>query len=94
MKLDLSIVEECVTEANCDVCGQVRIVKYCKFCHAYICDACRLNYPERIRAMLRKHFSSGLHGDKNELESEYANEITETPLNRCGIAATAHRQEP
>ena len=64
-------VEGCTHMARCDVCEGRKEVRYCGFCHAYICDGCRHNYPERIRAMLRRRFKqSGLGPSEEEIEAE------------------------
>jgi hypothetical protein len=42
---------------KCDVCGETKEVRYCQFCHAFICGDCRHNYPERIKAMIRRRLS-------------------------------------
>jgi hypothetical protein len=65
---ELPVIENCVALGNCDVCDQIKRVKYCKFCHAFICDDCRHNYPERVKAMLRRRFS--LQGRKMPNEEE------------------------
>jgi hypothetical protein len=80
--LELPVIEDCVVVSKCDVCLQTnKVVRYCKFCHAYICDECRHNYPERIKAMLRRRFSELRKStSKSELEVEYEKELKETPL--------------
>jgi hypothetical protein len=55
--LTLPVVEGCTRVGKCDVCGLTKEVKYCQFCHAYICGECRDDYPERIKAMIRRMLS-------------------------------------
>jgi len=77
----LQVIEGCTIVGKCDVCLQAnKVVKYCKFCHAYICDECRHNYPERVKALFRLRFSE-LHesASEKELELEYEKELTERP---------------
>ena len=85
---ELPVIEDCVALGKCDVCEQTKVVKYCKFCHAYICQDCRHNYPERVKAMLRRRFS--LQGrkipDEEELDSiekELSSSVQSKP-NNCG----------
>lgn len=82
----LPLIEDCVVVAKCDVCLQTnKVVKYCKFCHAYICDECRHKYPERLKAMFRRRFSE-LHksASESELDREYERELRASPQrSRC-----------
>ena len=63
------MIEGCVVVSKCDVCEQTKEVRYCKLCHAYICQDCRHNYPERVNAMLRRRFSQ--LGKKTPGEGEF-----------------------
>ena len=75
----LPVIEGCVVVGKCDVCLQAnKVVKYCKFCHAYICDECRHNYPERVKAMFRRRFSELRKTvSESEFENEYEKELKE-----------------
>lgn len=68
-----SLIEGCNTISKCDVCGETKSVKYCRFCHAYICSDCKRNYPERIKAMLRRRFSDS-GKDPEKFKTEYEQE--------------------
>lgn len=67
--LTLPIMEGCALIGKCDVCEQTKEVKYCAFCHAFICNDCRHNYPERVRAMMRRYLSK-MKGEKGKPGSE------------------------
>ena len=80
LKLTLLPKDGCVSIGKCDVCNESKEVKYCRFCHAYICSNCRHNYSERIRAMLRRHFQqSGKNPEqsKEEYETEVDRALSE-----------------
>ena len=38
----------------CEVCQQVKSVRYCEVCKAWICASCRINIPARMRAAILK----------------------------------------
>ena len=73
--LALPVVEGCVMSGKCDVCGKTKEVKYCKFCHAFICDGCRHNYPARMRAMIRRRLSKGGVADEAAVQAAYEKEL-------------------
>jgi hypothetical protein len=89
--LVLPLIEGCVTFGKCDVCGQTKQVGYCKFCHAFICPDCKHNYPERVKAMIRRHL--GRRGGESSLpegeslesiyEKELAEPATKPPCDPC-----------
>lgn len=68
--LVLTPLEGCIAPGICNVCENEKPVRYCKFCHAFICEDCRHNYPERVKAMLRTHFSQ-TNKSEQEIETEY-----------------------
>jgi hypothetical protein len=70
IELTLTPVEDCAAPGICDVCESEKTVRYCKFCHAFICEDCRHNYPERVKAMLRARLSKNLKSEE-ELEAEF-----------------------
>jgi hypothetical protein len=41
----------------CDVCGDVRPVKYCRACDAWICDDCRPNIFRRALAAIKRFYN-------------------------------------
>jgi hypothetical protein len=49
---------------QCDVCRLVdgdtgsKLVEYCNICKAWICDACRKNWPRRMQAFFRARKAS------------------------------------
>jgi hypothetical protein len=77
---ELSVVEGCEVIARCDVCENTKAVKYCKFCHAYICQDCRHNYPERVRAMLKRRFSQRGRKVPDEKELDSIEEEMSSPV--------------
>ena len=78
--LTLSFLDGCTMLGKCDVCEVAKEVRYCKFCHAYICNDCRHNYPERVKAMFRRRFSELRKSpNESELEAEYEKELKDAP---------------
>ena len=74
--LVLPVVEGCTVMGRCDVCGLTKEVRYCQFCHAFICSECRHNYPERIKAMIRRRLSKKDRTPKT-VDAEYEKLLVE-----------------
>ena len=79
---EMPVVGGCVVWAKCDVCGKTKEVRYCKFCHAFICPDCTNNYPKRVKAMLKRRFSK-LGKSERDLMAEYERDLKD-PLKRPG----------
>ena len=79
VNLSLPVVEGCVTNGVCDVCGETKQVRYCRFCHAFICNDCRHNYPERVKAMIRRRLGRGARHGGEDVESAYRKELQDLP---------------
>ena len=83
--LVLPVVENCVTVGRCDVCELTKEVRYCSFCHAFICSDCRHNYPERVKAMIRRRLRRSGAPQKEGIESIYERELKDLPRGQpCG----------
>jgi hypothetical protein len=85
VRIALSPMEGCTSLRTCDVCEQSKNVIYCRFCHAYICGDCRHNYPERVKAMIRKHLlniGKGPDSSQENYEAELNRSLSESE--RCG----------
>ncbi len=73
--LELPVVEGCVSLGKCDVCGKTKEVRFCKYCHAYICDECRHNYPARLKAMIRRRLRREGKVSEYDVEAAYQREL-------------------
>ena len=69
---------ECVpvTKRPCDVCRLVdgvrdlKVVTYCKFCDAYMCEPCFNNMPKRAKAWALRAMRRGLGLDKEVADEQ------------------------